>query len=49
MEQWPSGHGADLPNQRSLVQNHKVAEKLPQLSSFKGLSMNIKNSWGLGG
>ena len=38
MEQWPSGQGADLPNQRSQVQNHKVAEKLPQLSSFKGQS-----------
>ena len=31
MEQWPSGYGAGLPNQRSQVQNHhKVAEKLPQ-------------------
>ena len=49
MEQWPSGYGAGLPNQRSQAQNHKVAEKLPQLSSFKGQSLNIKNSWGLGG
>ena len=38
MEQWPSGKLAGLPNQRSQVQNHKVAEKLPQLSSFKGQS-----------
>ena len=38
MEQWPSGQGAGLPNQRSQVQNHKVAEKLPQLSSFKDQS-----------
>ena len=49
MEQWPSGEDAGPPNKISQVQNHKVAEKLPQLSSFKGLSMNIKNSWGLGG
>ena len=49
MEQWPSCQGAGLPNQRSLVQNHKVAEKLPQLSSFKGQSINIKDSWRLGG
>ena len=49
MEQWPIGYGAGLPNQRSQVQNHKEAEKLPQLSSLKGQSMNIKNSWGLGG
>ena len=48
MEQWSSGKLACLPNQRSQVQNHKVAEKLPQLSSFKGQSMNINNSWGLG-
>ena len=38
MEQWPSGQGAGLSNQRSQVQNHKVAEKLPQLSFFKGQS-----------
>ena len=38
MEQWSSGKLACLPNQRSQVQNHKVAEKLPQLSSFKGHS-----------
>ena len=48
MEKWPSGYSIGLPNQRSQVQNHKVAEKLPQLSSFKGQSMNIKNSWDLG-
>ena len=35
MKQWPSGYGAGLPNQRSQVQNHKVTEKLSQLSSFK--------------
>ena len=49
MKQWPSEQGAGLPNQRSQVQNDKVAEKLSQLSSFKGQSMNIKNSWGFGG
>ena len=49
MEQWPSGKLAGLPNQISQVQNHKVAEKLLQLSSFKGQSINIKNSLGLGG
>ena len=45
MEQWPSGEDAGPPNKRSQVQNHKVAEKLPQLSSFKGQSINIKDSW----
>ena len=49
MEKWPSGWGAVLPNQKSQVQNHKVAEKLPQFSYFKGQSMNIKKSWRLGG
>ena len=49
MKQWSSEQGAGLPNQRSQVQNHKAAEKLPQFSSFKSQSMNIKNSWGLGG
>ena len=38
MEQWPSGLVGGLPNQRFQVQNHKVAEKLPQLSSFEGQS-----------
>ena len=38
MEQWPSGLGAGLPNQKSQVQNHKVPKILPQLSSFKGQS-----------
>ena len=38
MEQWPSGLGAGLPNQRSQAQNHKVPKILPQLSSFKGQS-----------
>ena len=38
MEEWPSGQGAGLPNQRSHIQNLKVAEKLPQLSSFEGQS-----------
>ena len=49
MKQWPSEQGAGLPNQRSEVQNHKLAKKLPQISSIKGQSMNIKSSWGLGG
>ena len=49
MEQWPSGLRVGLPNQRSQVKNHKVAEKLPELSSVRGQSMNIKNSWGLCG
>ena len=40
MKQWPSAYGAGLPNQRSQVQKLRVAE---------GQSMNIKNSWGLGG
>ena len=31
MEQWPSGLGAGLPNQRSQIQNHhKAAEKLSE-------------------
>ena len=47
MEQWPSGHGADLPNQRSLVQNHKVAEKLPQLSSFIYQYQGFLGTWWL--
>ena len=38
MEQWPSDQGAGLPNQRSQIQNHNVAEELSQLSSFKGQS-----------
>ena len=35
MEQWFNGHGAGLSKQRSQTQNHKMAEKPPQLSSFK--------------
>ena len=38
MKQWPSDQGAGLPNQRSQIQNHKVSENLPQISSFKGQS-----------
>ena len=44
MEQWHSGQGAGLPNQRSQVQNHKLTEKLCQLSSFKGQSNSLSNS-----
>ena len=35
MEQWPSGYGTGLPNQRSQVQNHEVAEKLTQLFTLQ--------------
>ena len=35
MEQWSSGYDTGLPNQRSQVRNHKVAENLHQISSFK--------------
>ena len=30
MEEWPDGYGSGQPNQRSQVQNHMVAEKMPQ-------------------
>ena len=46
MEQWPSGQGAGLPNQRSQVNIHDVAEKLPHLSSFKGQSNGYRRFLG---
>ena len=38
MEEQPGGQGAGLQYQGFQVQNHKLAEKLPQLSSFKNQS-----------
>ena len=49
MEQWSSVQGVGLPTQRSQVQNHKMAENMPQLPSFKGQSNEYQGFLGLGG
>ena len=53
MEQWPSGQDADLSNERSQIQNHKVTENCAQLitSAFilQGSIYEYQEFLGLGG
>ena len=53
MEQWPSGQDADLSNERSQIQNHKVAENCAHFitSAFilQGSIYKYQEFLGLGG
>ena len=53
MEQWPSGQDADLSNERSQIQNHKVTENCAQLITsaliLQGSIYEYQEFLGLGG
>ena len=49
LEQWPSGSGSRFTIQGSHVQNHWVAPRLTQFSSFPGPENEFRDFWELSG